>query len=73
MKVQIGIDDESVVVLEDILSVYDTSELYHLIQITSFNSEKWVKPISQQQTDSILVKNIGLNIFAKPNENLIRK
>jgi hypothetical protein len=73
MKVQIGIDDDSVVVLKDVLSIYNASKLHNLIQITSFNSEKWVKPISQQKTDSILVKNIGLNIFAKPNENLIRK
>lgn len=65
VQVYIGIDDDAVVVLINVLAIELTSEFDDLVQITSLDSKRLIEFVTNYDSDPVLIKNIGIDIFAK--------
>ena len=65
VQVYIGIDDDAVVVLINVLAIELTSEFDDLVQITSLDSIRLIEFVTNYDSDPVLIKNIGIDIFAK--------
>ncbi len=65
VQVYIGIDDDAVVVLINVLAIELTSEFDDLVQITSLDSKRLIEFVTNYDSDPVLIKNIGIDIFPK--------
>lgn len=71
IKIKKAGNNESVVFLEHIFVVYFTPQLHDLVKIAAFNTEVFSERISQNRTESVLVKNIFTHIFSESAEQFI--
>lgn len=65
IQIEVCIQNKAIVILKDVLAIQFSAVLQDLIQVATFKSDRFIDSVAQQKCQPVLVKHIGINLFAK--------